>query len=128
MESLACYIVCVCLLSHFSHIWLSAILWTAAHRAPLGFSRQEYWSRLPCPPLARGTSWPREGIPCLLKLLCGQWVLYPLALPGKPMLQSMWLQRVGLTTTNFLKIMLSNSILNSISIWAFPGLWKVLDI
>ena len=26
--------------------------WTAAHQAPLsmGFSRQEYWSRLPCPP------------------------------------------------------------------------------
>ena len=29
----------------------SAIPWTAAHQAPLsmGFSRQEYWSRLPCP-------------------------------------------------------------------------------
>ena len=28
------------------------ILRTAAHQAPLsmGFSRQEYWSRLPCPP------------------------------------------------------------------------------
>ena len=26
--------------------------WTVAHQAPLstGFSRQEYWSRLPCPP------------------------------------------------------------------------------
>ena len=30
----------------------SEILWTAAHQAPLpmGFSRQEYWSRLPLPP------------------------------------------------------------------------------
>ena len=30
----------------------SAIPWTAAHQAPLsmGFSRQEYWSGLPCPP------------------------------------------------------------------------------
>ena len=30
----------------------SAILWTAAHQAPLsmGFSRQEYWSGLPCFP------------------------------------------------------------------------------
>ena len=29
-----------------------AILWTVAHQAPLsrGFSRQEYWSGLPCPP------------------------------------------------------------------------------
>ena len=30
----------------------SATLWTAARQAPLsmGFSRQEYWSGLPCPP------------------------------------------------------------------------------
>ena len=29
-----------------------ATLWTVAHQAPLsmGFSRQEYWSGLPCPP------------------------------------------------------------------------------
>ena len=28
------------------------MLWTVAHRAPLsmGFSRKEYWNRLPCPP------------------------------------------------------------------------------
>ena len=38
--------------SHFSCIWLFENLWTTAHQAPLsmGFSRQEYWSRLPCPP------------------------------------------------------------------------------
>ena len=36
----------------FSHEQLFAILWTAAHQAPLsmGFSRQEDWSKLPCPP------------------------------------------------------------------------------
>ena len=30
----------------------SAIPWTVAHQPPLsmGFSRQEYWSGLPCPP------------------------------------------------------------------------------
>ena len=30
----------------FSHVWLLATPWTAAHQAPpsLGFSRQEYWS------------------------------------------------------------------------------------
>ena len=40
------------MLSHFSHVQLFAILWTRARRAPLsmGFSRQEYWSGLPCPP------------------------------------------------------------------------------
>ena len=35
----------------FSHVQLSVTLWTVARRAPLsmGFSRQEYWSELPCP-------------------------------------------------------------------------------
>ena len=39
-------------LSHFSPVQLFATLWTVAHQAPLsmGFSRQEYWSGLPCPP------------------------------------------------------------------------------
>ena len=39
-------------LSCFSRIWLSATPWTVARQAPLsmGFSRQEYWSGLPCPP------------------------------------------------------------------------------
>ena len=42
----------VCVLSHFNHISLIATLWTVARQAPLsmGFSRQEYWSGLPCPP------------------------------------------------------------------------------
>ena len=42
----------VCMLSHFSCVRLFATLWTVAHQAPLsmGFSRQEYWSGLPCPP------------------------------------------------------------------------------
>ena len=42
----------LCVPSHCSCIWLSENLWTTARRAPLpmGFSRQEYWSRLPCPP------------------------------------------------------------------------------
>ena len=41
-----------CMLSCFSHIWLFVTPWTIAHQAPLfmGFSRQEYWSGLPCPP------------------------------------------------------------------------------
>ena len=39
------------LLSHFSHVWLFTTLWTVARQAPVsvGFSRQEYWSGLPCP-------------------------------------------------------------------------------
>ena len=40
------------MLSCFSHVPLFATPWTIARQAPLsmGFSRQEYWSGLPCPP------------------------------------------------------------------------------
>ena len=42
----------VCLLSRFSHVGFFATLWIVAHQSPLsmGFSRQEYWSGLPCSP------------------------------------------------------------------------------
>ena len=42
----------LCVLRHFSRVWLFVTLWTTAHQAPLsmGFSRQEYWSGLPCSP------------------------------------------------------------------------------
>ena len=45
------YCLLVCLLSHFSRVWLCATPETAAHQAPpsLGFSRQEHWSGLPFP-------------------------------------------------------------------------------
>ena len=38
--------------SHFSHFWLWVTLWTVAWQVPLymEFSRQKYWSGLPCPP------------------------------------------------------------------------------
>ena len=43
------------MLSRFSRARLFATPWTAAHQAPLsmGFSRQEYWSRVPLPSLSR---------------------------------------------------------------------------
>ena len=43
----------VCMLSHFSAVQLFVALWTGARQTPLssGFSRQEYWSGLPFPPL-----------------------------------------------------------------------------
>ena len=42
-----CYGVCV-----LSHVWLFVTSWTIAHSVPLplGFPRQEYWSRLPSLP------------------------------------------------------------------------------
>ena len=51
-----CKCVCMCestcMLSCFSGVQLFATLWIVAHQAPLsiGFSRQEYWNGLPCPP------------------------------------------------------------------------------
>ena len=42
----------LCVLSYFIRVQLFVTLWTVAHQATLsmGFSRQEYWSGLPCPP------------------------------------------------------------------------------
>ena len=50
-----------CVLGHFSLVQLIVIPWTVPRQAPLsiGFSRQEYWSGLPCPP-PRGI--PNPGI------------------------------------------------------------------
>ena len=40
-------------LSRYCRVQLFVSLWSKAHQAPLpmGFSKQEYWSGLPCPPL-----------------------------------------------------------------------------
>ena len=42
----------MCACCHFSRVRLFVALWTVAHQAPLsmGFSRQEDWSGVPCPP------------------------------------------------------------------------------
>ena len=44
--------MCCAVPSRFSHVQLFATPGTVAHQASLsmGFSRQEYWSGLPCPP------------------------------------------------------------------------------
>ena len=44
--------MCVCVLNNFNNLQLFATVWTVTHQALLsmGFSRQEYWSGLPCPP------------------------------------------------------------------------------
>ena len=53
LSDCVCVCVCVCVLSRFSHVRFFATTWTITSQAPLsmGFSRQEYWSRLPCPSL-----------------------------------------------------------------------------
>ena len=82
---------CVCMLSHLNPVGLFANPWTVACQAPLPleFSRQEYWSGLPCPPPG---DLPDPGIkprtqgsnPALLCLLHWQAGSLPLASPGKP--------------------------------------------
>ena len=43
---------CACMLSCFIRVQLFVTLWTVAYQAlqSMGFSQQEYWSGLPCPP------------------------------------------------------------------------------
>ena len=69
------YALCVCMLSHFSCIWLLATLWTLAFQAPLSSSRQEYWNELPCPP---PRDLPDSGIEFMVSYISciGRWVLY----------------------------------------------------
>ena len=55
-----------CVLSRFSRVRLCVTPWPVAHQAPLsvGFSRQESWSGLPCPPpppSSLGISVPTEA-------------------------------------------------------------------
>ena len=69
--------------SHFSYVWLFATLWTVACQAPLslGFSRQEYWSGLPC--VSPGDL-PDQGIePVSFSLLHWQMGSLPLVSPVK---------------------------------------------
>ena len=46
------HLVRACVCCRFARVQLFTTSWTVAHQAPLsmGFSRQEYWSGLPCPP------------------------------------------------------------------------------
>ena len=52
VESLEFFYIWSCMLKCFSHVQFFATLWTVACLSPLsmGFSRETYWSGLPCPP------------------------------------------------------------------------------
>ena len=60
----ACELFRVHILSLFSCVWLFVTFWTVSHQAPLfmGFSRQEYWSGLPCYFLDQEGALPNQGI------------------------------------------------------------------
>ena len=67
-------------LSCFSWICLFVFSWTVVHQAPqsMRFSRQEYWSGLPCPP---GIFLTQGSNPHLLRLLHCRQILYCWAKP-----------------------------------------------
>ena len=67
--------------SRFSRVQLHVTLWAAASQAPLsmGFSRQEHWSGLPCPP---SEDLPDPGIQHAPPTLVGEF--FTAEPPGKP--------------------------------------------
>ena len=81
----------------FSHVLLFATLWTLDHQAPLsmGFSRQEYWSGLPCPPPG---DLPNPGIELMS--------LTSPALAGRFFTTSTTWETLDITAFNFLHYML----------------------
>ena len=73
-------------LSRFSRVRLFVTPWTVARQAPLsmGFSRQEYWSGLPCPPPG---DLPSPGMEAVTHVSCvGRWVPYHWRRLGRGML------------------------------------------
>ena len=88
-----------------SHVWLFVTLWTINWQAPLsmGFSRQEQWSGLPCPPPG---DLPDQGSnPALLHHLGSSSLGYiQICLPWLFSIFK-WLQYVQLDCINFLLLL-----------------------
>ena len=83
---ISAFCILACMLSGFSCVQLFETSWTVACQAPLflGFSRQEYWSRLPC--LLQGM-FPAQGSNLhLLWMLHCNWILYHWATWEDPVL------------------------------------------
>ena len=73
-----------CVLSCFSHVQIFATLWAIALQASLsmGFSKQEYWSGLPCPPPEDLPDPGIEPMSLMSPALAGGF--FTLVPPGKP--------------------------------------------
>ena len=81
-----------CVFSHFSCVQLFVTPWTVTRRAPLsmGFSGQEDWSGLPCPPPG---DLPDPGVkPASLESPALQADSLPAETPGKPNAGVTWEQ------------------------------------
>ena len=78
------WVLCVCVLSHFSRVQLFVTLWTVALQAPLPWDSPGKNTAVGCYALLQGT-FPTQGLnPCLLCLLHWQVGSLPTAPPGKP--------------------------------------------
>ena len=77
------------MLSRFSRTQLFATLWTVTYQAPLsiGFSKQEYWSGLPCPPPGDLCSPGIEPASLVSPALAGRF--FTSELPGAPKLREL---------------------------------------
>ena len=112
----------VCMLSLFSCVWLFATLWTVARQAPLSmeFSRQEYWSELPCPPPG-DLSYP--WIEPVVFSYIGRQVLYHWCHLG-----SYTVSTLGIKTNFFLFFLFSlflpiSSSVSKETLWLFSWIW-----
>ena len=95
----------------------SATLWTIAHQTPLsmGFSRQEYWSGLPCPPPG---NLPDPVIkPTSLCLLYRQVCSLPLAPPGNPMYTCVYV-RIGVHVCVYVHVYMYKCVYMGVCIYA----------
>ena len=80
-------------LSCFSPVRPFATLWTVAHKAPpsTGFSRQEHWSGLPCPPPGDlPDPGKNQGLSHLPHCQAGSLLLAPPGFPGGSDAFSSW--------------------------------------
>jgi len=84
-----CLLRCACVLSRFSRVLLFATLWTVTRQASVSmeFSRQEFWSGFPCPPLGDLPDWGIE--PTSPVTLALQVDSLPLSHRGSPLLRCM---------------------------------------
>ena len=88
----------ICVFSHSVVSKLFVTPWTVAHKAPLSraFSRQEYWSGLPCPPPG---DLPNPGIEA--RFLALWWMLYCLS-HEKSSHSYMLLPKISLEEENYI--------------------------
>ena len=104
------------MLSHFSRVQLFLTPWTIPRQAPLsmGFSRQEYWSGLPCPPPG---IFPTQGSTHVSYISCtGRQILYHECHLGSPIYTGINYMYVFIyTETNILPSIFTLTVSNSLA-------------